>query len=67
MAATHDNVVKIHAQSEEADFFNYTMDLYSTNLREIISQQPDSETLLDYLLQLCDGLAYVHGSSQMRV
>ena len=60
MAARHENVVRIHAQYEDAEYFNYTMDLYSKNLREIIDGESDYEVLLNYLTQLCDGLAYVH-------
>ncbi|WP_166789460.1 serine/threonine-protein kinase [Cryobacterium sp. TMS1-20-1] len=60
IAARHQNVVKIHAQNEDADYFNYTMDFYSKNLREIIDEETNYEVLLNYLTQLCDGLAYVH-------
>lgn len=61
IAASHQNVVKIHAQNEEADYFDYTMDLYSNSLREVFDEETDYEVLLNYLEQLSDGLAYVHG------
>jgi serine/threonine-protein kinase len=61
MAARNDHVVKIHAKCEDDDYFYYTMDLYSTNLRDVIAEESDYLVLLDYLSQLCDGLAYVHG------
>lgn len=61
MAARNDHVVKIHATCEDDDYFYYTMDLYSTNLRSVITEESDYLVLLDYLSQLCDGLTYVHG------
>lgn len=62
MAAKHDHVVKIHAQGENEEFFYYTMDLYSKSLREVITEESDHQVLLNYLSQLCDGLAYVHAA-----
>lgn len=61
MAARNDHVVGIHAQFEDPKYFYYTMDLYPKNLRQIIKETFDHRVLLDYLSQLCDGLAYVHG------
>lgn len=58
--ARNDHVVKIHAKCEDDDYFYYIMDLYSTNLRKVIAEESDYLVLLDYLSQLCDGLAYVH-------
>lgn len=58
--SNNDHVVRIHAQSEDEKYFYYTMDLYPTNLREIMQEEPDYRILLEYLSQLCDGLAYVH-------
>lgn len=60
MSARNDHVIRIHGQSEDEDYFFYIMDLYSKNLRDIIAEELDYEVLLDYLSQLCDGLAYVH-------
>lgn len=60
LEASNDHVVRIHAQHEDSDYFYYTMDLYSKSLRDTIADEFDYETLLDYLSQLCDGLAYVH-------
>lgn len=60
MEASHDHVVKVHAQFEDAQCFYYTMDLYPKNLRDIFVEESDYRVLLDYLFQLCDGLAYVH-------
>ena len=60
MEARNDHVVKIHAQFEDETCFYYTMDLYTKSLREIISEEFDYRVLLDYLSQLCNGLAYVH-------
>lgn len=60
IAASHRNVVKIHAKNEETKHFNYTMDLYSKSLREVFDEELGYELLLNYLTQLCDGLAYVH-------
>ncbi|MBG6213730.1 serine/threonine protein kinase [Cryobacterium sp. CAN_C3] len=58
--ANHPNVVKIHARSDDANFFYYVMDLYPMTLRNVISDEFDAEVLLDYTLQLCGALAYVH-------
>lgn len=58
--ANHRNVVKIHSHSEDDESFYYVMDLYSMTLREVIKAESDYKALLDYLLQLCDGLAHVH-------
>lgn len=60
MTAKNDHVVKIHSQDEDAEYFYYTMDLYPQSLREIMAQELDHQVLLDYLSQLCNGLAYVH-------
>ena len=60
MNAMNDHVVKIHAQEENEQHFYYIMDLYSKNLRQIVAEESDYLVLLDYLSQLCDGLAYVH-------
>lgn len=61
MAARNDHVVRIHAQFEDAEYFYYTMDLYPKSLREVIAEESNHQVLLDYLSQLCDALAYVHG------
>lgn len=58
--SNNDHVVKIHSQFDDAKYFYYTMDLYPENLRDIIEEEYDYRMLLDYLFQLCDGLAYVH-------
>lgn len=60
LEARNAHVLKIHGRSEDQGFFYYTMDLYPKNLRDIIKQESDYRVLLDYLAQLCDGLAYVH-------
>lgn len=60
MASRNDHVVRIHAQYEDDDYFYYTMDLYPNSLRKVIAEESDYLVLLDYLSQLCDGLAYVH-------
>ncbi|CAM5478294.1 Serine/threonine protein kinase OS=Streptomyces rochei OX=1928 GN=G3I25_11185 PE=4 SV=1 [Streptomyces rochei] len=59
--ATHPNVVRIHARSEDAEFFFYVMDFYPMTLRDVINGRTDADVLLDYVRQLCDALAYVHG------
>lgn len=59
--ASHPNVVNIHARSEDEDFFYYVMDFYPMTLRDVISDESDADVLLDYVRQLCDALAYVHG------
>ncbi|MFD5287858.1 serine/threonine-protein kinase [Streptomyces rochei] len=58
--ATHPNVVRIHARSEDAEFFSYVMDFYPMTLRDVINGETDADVLLDYVRQLCDALAYVH-------
>lgn len=58
---SHPNVVGIHAHSEDAKFFYYVMDFYPMTLRNIIKDETDAAVLLDYVHQLCDALAYVHG------
>ena len=60
LSASNDHVVRIHSQFEDENYFYYTMDLYSMSLRKIIEEEFDYEVLLDYLSQLCNGLAYVH-------
>lgn len=57
---THPNIVKVLASSEDDDAFSYVMNLYPMTLREVIETESDHKVLLDYLLQLCDGLAHVH-------
>ncbi|MCT1365043.1 MULTISPECIES: serine/threonine-protein kinase [unclassified Microbacterium] len=61
LRANHPNVIKIHSQSEDDDAFYYVMDLYKATLQDVIEAQSDFEVLLDYAIQLCDALAYVHG------
>lgn len=58
--AKNDHVVKIHSHVEDDEYFYYTMALYPTTLRNIIEDESDYRVLLDYVSQLCDGLAYVH-------
>lgn len=59
--AAHDNVVKIHAADEDDTYFYYTMELYPASFRDVIATETDYEVLLDYLAQLCEAVAYVHG------
>jgi serine/threonine-protein kinase len=59
--ANHPNVVKIRARSEDPNFFYYVMDIYPKTLRDVIMNESDAEVLLNYTLQLCGALAYVHG------
>lgn len=41
IAARNDHDVRIHAKFEDAEYFCYTMELYSKSLREIISEESD--------------------------
>ena len=59
--ASNEHVVQILAQSENEKSFLYTMKLYPQSLRQVIADEFDYAVVLDYLVQLCDGLAYVHG------
>lgn len=59
--ASHPNVVKIHARSDDMGFFTYVMDFYPMTLRNVISDESDADVLLDYARQLCDALVHVHG------
>ncbi|WP_136710124.1 serine/threonine-protein kinase [Agromyces sp. H66] len=58
--ASHQNVVKIHARSDDANYFYYVMDFYPATLRDVIRDESDANVLLNYTRQLCDALAYVH-------
>ncbi|MDQ0094713.1 serine/threonine-protein kinase [Paeniglutamicibacter psychrophenolicus] len=60
LAARNDHVVRIHAKSEDEKYFYYTMDLYPESLRAVIENETDHQVILDYLSQLCEGLAYIH-------
>ena len=60
--ADHPHVIRVHAQTEDAQYFYYTMDLYPSSLRDVITHEPDEEILLEYLSQLCDAVVYVHGA-----
>lgn len=62
MSAKNKHVVKVHAWLEDDDFFYYTMDLYPKSLRDVIKNESDFEVLLEYISQLCDGLAYIHAN-----
>lgn len=59
--ATHPNVVKVLASTEDGEAFSYVMHLYPMTLRKVIDTESDHKVLLDYVLQLCEGLAHVHG------
>ncbi|WP_194395933.1 serine/threonine-protein kinase [Microbacterium atlanticum] len=59
--ATHPNVVKVLASIEDDAAFSYVMRLYPMTLRNVIDTESDHKVLLDYVLQLCEGLAHVHG------
>lgn len=59
--ATHPNVVKVLASTEDDEAFSYVMHLYPMTLRNVIDTESDHKVLLDYVLQLCEGLAHVHG------
>ncbi|MCI0155812.1 serine/threonine protein kinase [Leifsonia shinshuensis] len=54
------HVVRIHAQLEDEDYFYYTMDLFPKSLRDVIAEVSDYAVLLEYLSQLCEGIAEVH-------
>jgi len=58
---THPNVVKVLASTEDDEAFSYVMRLYPMTLRKVIDTESDPKVLLDYVLQLCGGLARVHG------
>jgi serine/threonine-protein kinase len=58
---THPNVVQVLASAEDDEAFSYVMRLYPMTLREVIDTESDHKVLLDYVLQLCEGLAHVHG------
>lgn len=61
MATRHPNVVKILSHAEDDEAFLYVMDLYPMTLENIIATESDFEVLLDYAIQLCDGLAHIQG------
>ncbi|WP_189351550.1 serine/threonine-protein kinase [Zhihengliuella salsuginis] len=56
----NDHVVRVYQDFEDDKHFYYAMDLYSSNLREVISRENDHGILLDYISQICSGLSYVH-------
>jgi serine/threonine protein kinase len=58
----HPNVVRIHACSEDDEFYYYVMDFYPMTLRDVINEESDPDVLLDYTRQLCEALAHVHGN-----
>ena len=60
-ATTHPNVVRIHAHDEDERSYSYVMDFYPMTLREVIKDEFDPDVLLDYVRQLCEALAHVHG------
>ncbi|WP_313356080.1 serine/threonine-protein kinase [Microbacterium sp.] len=60
-ATTHPNVVRIHAYAEDERSYLYVMDFYPMTLREVIKDESDPDVLLDYVRQLCEALAHVHG------
>lgn len=60
-ATTHPNVVRIHAYAEDERFYFYVMDFYPMTLRDVIKDESDPDVLLNYIRQLCEALAHVHG------
>jgi serine/threonine-protein kinase len=62
LTADHPHVIRVHAQTEDARYFYYAMDLYPWSLRDVIADESDDEILLEYLSQLCEAIVYVHGA-----
>lgn len=60
LTSSHSNVLKIRSSTEDDAAFSYVMDLFPGSLREVIVDETDFEVLLDYLSQLCEGLAHIH-------
>lgn len=60
-ATTHPNIVTIHAYAEDERSYLYVMDFYPMTLRDVINDESDPDVLLDYVRQLCEALAHVHG------
>ncbi|NYF15989.1 serine/threonine-protein kinase [Microbacterium sp. AK009] len=58
---SHPNVVRIHACSEDENYYYYVMDFYPNTLRDVINEESDPDVLLDYARQLCEALTHVHG------
>ena len=60
----HPNIIKIYAQSFCNGNICYLMPRYEKTLKDVIKSETDYIRLIDYILQICEGLRYIHGMSE---
>lgn len=58
--ANHPNILKALGHGEFHDRLFYLMPRYAQTLREVINQEHDYIILLDYAVQLCEAVKYIH-------
>ena len=61
--ANHKHIIKIFDYVTEKGKAFCVMPYYSRNLRSIIAEENDSFVLLDYIIQLCEALRFIHNHS----
>lgn len=59
--ANHPNVLKVVGNGLYNDRYFYIMPRYRGTLRDIIEKENDIWQLLQICIQLCEGVAYIHG------
>jgi len=57
------HVVRVYGHSEFDGLPFYVMPRYPKTLRDIITEEKDPFRLLDYIIQLCTGLKFIHDNS----
>lgn len=63
LSSQHGNIVKVFGFDVGDDQICYTMPLYNRTLRDIIDENIDYTLYLDFVLQLCNGIKYIHSQS----
>lgn len=61
--AKHQHIVRVYGYSEHDGCLFYVMPRYDKTLRNVINEESDPFRLIDYILQLCQGMQYIHSNS----
>lgn len=62
LSDNHKNIIKIIDKGEINESICYVMPLYPKTLRDVIDKEKNSTKLIDYILQLCNALKYIHSN-----
>lgn len=61
--ARHQHIVRVYGYSEHDGCLFYVMPRYDKTLRNVINEETNPFKLLEYIIQLCNGIQYIHSNS----